>query len=107
MESLAHLQQMAHRMPVEARARVRRATDIATRAERAPGAGDDQDADFIIVPRRIDRSEQILEHRLAVTIHPLWTIDGDLRDVVLYVEENRFEFHLRAFVSLWLATLFA
>src|SRR5271156_5662440 len=93
MEPFAHLEHVAHRMSMEARAALGRATDIAAGAERAPTARDDQHASVVVLPREIDRRAHLLDHRLVVAVHPLGAIDGDLRDAVARPVDDYFEVH--------------
>src|SRR6202035_4894044 len=82
-----------HWMASEPRCAIGRAADIATRAERAPSAGNDEHANVIVLPREVDGSDHLLDHVLVVAIHPLGAVDGDFRDAVARVIDDRLEVH--------------
>jgi hypothetical protein len=93
MEPLAHLEHVSHRMPMETRAAFGRAADIATGAERAPAACDNQHPHVVVLPREIDRRAHLLDHRLVVAVHPLGAVDNDLRYAIARPINNCLEFH--------------
>src|SRR5580700_7456520 len=93
MESFAHLEHVSHRMPMEARAALRRAADITAGAESAAAAGDDQHAHVVVLAREVDSRAHVLDHRLVVAVHPLGTVDGDFRDAIARTIDDCLEIH--------------